>query len=206
MLIEFILFASVAVFFALRLYMVLGRRTGHQPRPADASANTRESAGAPRLGPRPAFTGPGAAGMEAIRAADGVFEPEAFLTGARGAYETIVAAFADGDRELLKSLLSASVNKKWTEAIDAREAAGRRQVSDLVRIERAEIEDARLDDTRAQVSVRFEADIASGQTDADGVVLEGDPTHIARVAEIWTFERDVESRDPNWVLAKVRTG
>lgn len=209
-LLQIILFASVALFFAVRLYSLLGRRTGHQPKPdeqassrAGAAAMEDESDGRPRL--RPAFTGPAAAGMEAIRAADGVFDPETFLMGAAEAYRLIVTAFADGDRGALQPLLAPEVMRRYGDAIDAREAAGRTQVAHVAEVRQAEIESAALREGRAQVEVRFDAEIAKATYDADGDVIEGDPDQLRRVTELWTFERVVDSNDPNWSLVKVRS-
>jgi predicted lipid-binding transport protein (Tim44 family) len=207
-LLQIILFASVALFFAIRLYTLLGRRTGHQPKPDEqppgrgpAATLDEEADDRPRL--RPAFTGPAAAGMEAIRAADGMFEPESFLAGAKEAYRRIVAAFAAGDRGALQPLLAPDVMRRYGDAIDAREAAGRTQVAN-VEVRQAEIESAMLRDGKARVEVRFDAEIAKATYDAAGEVVEGDPDQMRRVTELWTFERVVDSPDPNWALVKVR--
>ena len=208
-LIQIILFASLALFFAIRLYSILGRKTGHEPKPDDgpagrdpAAPTSEEDLDRPRL--RPAFTGPAAAGMEAIRAADGVFEPESFLTGAVAAYKMIVISFAEGDRGVLQPLLAPDVLRRYGDAIDAREAANRTQVARVGNIRMAEIEHASLIDGRARVEVRIDAEIATAALDADGEVVEGDPDRFRPVTELWTFERRIEATDPNWVLAKVR--
>lgn len=210
-LIQIILFGSVALFFAIRLYSALGRRTGHEPKPDEAARRAGpapieeedEADDRPRL--RPAFTGPAAAGMEAIRAADGVFDPDTFLAGAQQAYRMVVGAFADGDRGTLQMLLAPDVMRRYGDAIDAREASGRSQVAHVADIRLAEIENARVANGVAQVEVRFDAEIARAVKDADGNVVEGDPEQLHRVSELWTFERRVDASDPNWVLAKVRS-
>jgi predicted lipid-binding transport protein (Tim44 family) len=210
-LIQIILFASVALFFAIRLYSVLGRRTGHQPKPDESAArgaarpveDDEEADDRPRL--RPAFTGPAAAGMEAIRAADGVFDPESFVAGAAEAYRRIVTAFADGDRGVLQLLLAPDVMRRYGDAIDAREAAGRTQAAHVADIRLAEIENAWLMGHKAQVEVRFDAEIAKVTRNAEGEVVEGDPEQLHRVSELWTFERRTDAPDPNWLLVKVRT-
>jgi predicted lipid-binding transport protein (Tim44 family) len=208
-LIQIILFGSVALFFAIRLYSALGRRTGHEPKPDEAPRRAgpapadEEADDRPRL--RPAFTGPAAAGMEAIRAADGVFEPDAFLAGAQQAYRMVVGAFADGDRGTLQMLLAPDVMRRYGDAIDAREASGRTQIAHVADIRLAEIESARLANGVAQVEVRFDAEIAKAVKDSEGNVVEGDPDQLHRVSELWTFERRIDASDPNWVLVKVRS-
>jgi predicted lipid-binding transport protein (Tim44 family) len=211
-LLQIILFGSIALFFAIRLYSALGRRTGHEPNPDEATGRggpapavepEGESAERPRL--RPAFTGPAAAGMEAIRAADGVFEPESFLFGASEAYRRIVLAFAKGDRGALQPLLAPEVMRRYGDAIDAREAAGRTQIAHVAEIRQAEIETAGVSGGVARVEVRFDAEIAKATRNAEGEVVEGDPNQLHRVTEFWTFERRVDAPDPNWLLTKVRS-
>lgn len=206
-LLTIILFASVALFFAVRLYTVLGRKTGHEPSAEPRrEPSTDKTADKPRPALRAAFTGPAAAGMEAIRAADGVFDPSEFLAGAKAAYELIVTAFADGDRDALKGLLTDGLYAKWEKAISDREAAGNKQVSEIVAIDSVEIDAAELTDGVAKVTVAIKADLASGVIGPDDVPVDGDPSRINRVSELWTFERRADSRDPNWFLSRVRKG
>jgi predicted lipid-binding transport protein (Tim44 family) len=126
----------------------------------------------------------------AIVRADPNFDGEHFLTGARGAYDLIVGAFAKGDKEALSGLLTPRVYDSYVAAIEAREAKGE-PGPELVRLKSAEIADAVLQGGTARVTVRFEAELAEG---AHGV-------RDAR--EKWTFERDVNSPDPNWRLGRV---
>ena len=193
--IELIIFAAVAVFVISRLYSVLGTKTGAEP-PQTVARETsprraEDSEEAPRKpGIRPAFTGPGAAGMEAIAAIDKQFNPRDFLQGSKKAYEMIVAAFADGDRKMLKTLLDDDVYEAYETAIDEREAAGRDPLR-LMRLRSAEIADAELThDGIARVSVSFEASLSDGENQRTA-------------KEIWTFERPARSRDPNWFLSEV---
>jgi predicted lipid-binding transport protein (Tim44 family) len=197
--IELIILAAVAVFVISRLYAVLGQRTGIEPRPrrvreAPAPAAPQdESADMPegeRSRVRPAFTGPAAAGLEAIAAIDASFNPDEFTVGARRAYEAIVAAFADGDRDALRPLLDDDVFEAWTTAISEREEAGREPLR-LLRLRAARIVDASLDaEEMARVAVSFEGDLSDGET-------------MRKAREVWTFKRLVRSDNPNWLLDEV---
>jgi predicted lipid-binding transport protein (Tim44 family) len=40
---------------------------------------------------------------------------------------------------------------------------------------------------------------------ASGEVVDGNANHIAEVIDIWTFSRDLRSRDPNWKLIATRS-
>lgn len=205
MLFQILIFAAIAGFLLYRLYMVLGRRTGHMPSPQDSATRPGGEEAQPPASDRirPAFTGPGAAGMEDIRRADGRFDPDQFVEGARGAYEMIVEAFAEGDRETLRRYLAEPVYERYETAIQSREEKKQNQTTDIVRLAKAEIEDAELDGKTARVKVHFEAELSTVIRDKEGEIVEGDPSRVRQASETWTFERDVKARDPNWVLTKV---
>lgn len=197
--IELIILAAVAVFVISRLYAVLGQKTGtEQParRMKEAiarAAETDEEALAderPRV--RPAFTGPAAAGLESIAAADAAFSPDDFVKGARKAYEMTVTAFADGDRDMLRQLVDQDVFEVYSDAIAARESSGAEPMR-LVRLKTARVVEAEVaPGDVGRVSVSFEADLSDGEN-----------TRTAR--EIWTFKRPLKVNDPNWLLDEVAT-
>jgi predicted lipid-binding transport protein (Tim44 family) len=117
------------------------------------------------------------------------------------AYEMIVQAFAAGDRPNLRNLLSREVLDGFLAAIDAREKAGNKLESRFVGIDKAELAAADLKGKRASLTVKFVSELISATRNRAGEVIEGDPQQIREITDVWTFERDVSSRDPNWKLA-----
>jgi len=138
--------------------------------------------------------------LKQILSVDRSFEPEPFLQGAKAAYEMIVMAFADGDKKALKNLLSRDVFEGFSAAIDDREKRGETIESTFVGIDKAEIVEAALKDTTAQVTVRIHSQLISATRDKGGEVVDGDPAKVTEVIDIWTFARDTATRDPNWKL------
>lgn len=191
-LIEIVILAFVAGFVLFRLYTTLGKRTGSE-RPPEPQPAQGELPREPRAPPMAAGlnNGPASAGVAAIERADPNFEPGYFLQGSRAAYEMIVGAFAKGDRETLRGLLTPRVYDSYAASISAREANGGAG-PELVRLKTADIAEAELSGDTARVVVKFEAELAEG---AHGV-------RDAR--ERWTFERNIRSSDPNWLLARVQ--
>jgi predicted lipid-binding transport protein (Tim44 family) len=201
-----LLFGAIAVFFAIRLYSVLGRREGHMEAPAPRELDPAKRAGdAAASHLRPAFEGPAAAGLEAIAQHDSSFDPERFTDGARKAYEMIVESFAKGDREALKPLLGPKVFDRYDAAIAKREARGETVKTEVERIRKAEITEASHENNVAMIKVHFDSEIATETRDADGKVISGDFSRLATVHEDWVFERRTDSRNPNWVLVRVAT-
>ncbi|MEO1066852.1 MAG: Tim44/TimA family putative adaptor protein [Pseudomonadota bacterium] len=144
-------------------------------------------------------------GLKEIAEVDLSFDPEEFLGGARSAYEFIVTAFAAGDRKTLKNLLSADVYEGFNAAISDREK--RRETIDFsfVGINKASVSGANLVGKMARVQVDFKSEIISATMDEEGRVIDGDPNAVDEVTDIWTFERDARSNDPNWKLVATET-
>lgn len=207
--IEILFFASIAAFFLFRLFQVLGKSNEEDMEAARRVRETERAEPVETEEPQPVveadIQGPAQPGLDAIARAEPSFSAATFLDGAKGAYEMIVEAFASGDVDGLKGLLTEQKFDRWRAAIEAREARGHRQISDIVRLVRAEIVQADVQGREARIGVRFEVDLASGVTDADGKVIEGDPSRVARINEVWTFMRPLRSGDPNWFLEKVRS-
>ena len=206
---EIVLLALVALFVGLRLYSVLGKRTGHEQqilRPAETPAAADAGAPVTELRPeRPETSGfvyeePATAGIRAIVAADPTFDVGAFLEGAQAAYRMILESFWKGDREALRNLVEGHVLEAFEQAVTEREAAGHTLDNRLVIIERTVIEDARLSGRTAEVEVRFDADIAAVTRDAEGHLIAGTMTDAVVTHDVWTFRRQIGSQDPNWIL------
>jgi predicted lipid-binding transport protein (Tim44 family) len=98
-------------------------------------------------------------------------------------------------------LLSDDVYQSFSRAIANRQAEGETQETHLVAIKSAEIVAAELAGRLARVTVRFVSDQINVTRSADGKVVDGEPDHAVEKIDVWTFARDVQSRDPNWRLA-----
>ncbi|MFD1333754.1 Tim44/TimA family putative adaptor protein, partial [Methylopila musalis] len=141
-----------------------------------------------------------ARGLDQIVAAEPDFDPRQFQAGARAAYEMIVTAFASGDRKTLKPLLAKEVFDGFDAAISAREARGETVESRFVAIEKAELTAVEVVGRSAQLTVRFVSQVISATRDRAGQVIDGSPTEIADLVDVWTFARELNARDPNWRL------
>lgn len=174
--------ATLAGIVCFRLYWILGRRTGHepteqpkQPSPLSPPAPVAQPAKAT------ADTAPPTAnkGLMEIQLADRSFDAARFVGGAQQAYTMIVDAFAKGDRDTLRPLLAPDVMTAFEGAIEGRSEPP----PPLTKLLDAKIVGAVLDGRQAEITVAFTAEFDA-----------------APVTDVWTFARDVKSRDPNWLL------
>jgi predicted lipid-binding transport protein (Tim44 family) len=230
-----IIFLALAVFIFLRLRSVLGQRTGRERPPYDpyaareparptaenvvslpnrateAAAKKSDDAEEPVV-PAERWKGvaepgsPLAAGLDAVASTDREFDPQHFLTGGRAAYEMIVNAFAEGDRRTLKNLLSREVYDGFESAIVEREKRGDTVESRFVSIDNATITAAELRGRSAQLTVRFQSKLVSVTRNKAGEVIDGSADKVTDVTDVWTFARDLSSRDPNWKLVATEAG
>lgn len=220
-----IIFLVLAVVIFLRLRSVLGRRTGSERPPVDPYANRDRVETQPERDnviplPRANGAAPDAVeadarplskdsaidrALRAVMAADRSFDPEHFLAGARVAYEMIVSSFAAGDRKTLKPLLSKEVFDGFVAAIQDRESRGETVETTFVGIDKADIVEAAMRGTFAQITVRFISQLITVTRDRNGEAIDGDPGKVSELVDVWTFERNVASNDPNWYLVATKT-
>jgi predicted lipid-binding transport protein (Tim44 family) len=220
-----IIFLALAVFIFLRLRSVLGQRTGRERPPYDPyAARDARPQGTDKVVALPnrksdtpvrpsepveaaerwkgvAEKGSAVAtGLDAVAESDKSFDANHFITGARAAYEMIVGAFATGDRRTLKNLLAREVFDGFDAAIRDRETKGETVESRFVSLETANIIGAEMRNGAAQITVRFVSQLITATRDKSGNVVEGNPDKVTDVTDVWTFARDLNSRDPNWKL------
>jgi predicted lipid-binding transport protein (Tim44 family) len=195
----------------LRLYSVLGERTGHeqQPilKPADPDARVEPRVSQPSVTTSPAsdsgdmaFVPTAGPGVRAILAADPAFDVARFLEGAKAAYRMILEAFWKGDLDEVRSHVDDHVFETFSSAVEQRKKDGLALDNRLVAIEQAVISEAAVDRNLAVLTVRFEADIAAVTRNAAGEVVAGSMSDAVQTRDLWTFRRDLSSRNPNWVL------
>jgi predicted lipid-binding transport protein (Tim44 family) len=227
--------AAVALMVVWRLRSVLGQRTGTERPPIDPYAppsrpngsapvetgsgkilefpsSKEESAKKVDAEPKaPVWTGfaapasPLAVGFEKLAKADPGFSPKEFLEGAKLAYEMIVEAFAKGDKPALKNLLSKEVFDGFSKAIDSRSQAGEKLDFQFVGFEKVDFTSVTLSGKRASIVVKFASQMISATHDKAGALIDGNPKEVRDITDIWTFERDVAQKDPNWRVVATET-
>jgi predicted lipid-binding transport protein (Tim44 family) len=139
-------------------------------------------------------------GVRAILAADPTFDVARFLEGAKAAYRLVLEAFWKGDLDTLKSHVDDHVYETFAGAVEQRTKDGLTLDNRLVAVDQTVIAEAAIERSIAIVTVRFEADIAAVTRNAQGEVVAGSLSDAVQTRDLWTFRRDVASRDPNWQL------
>lgn len=210
---DIIVIGAIAAFILLRYRAMLGETNERDetPRPTAAPAQEFERViQLPSARPQPVTEvreddigekyGTLAEGFVAMRKLDPEFAPDEFIAGARMAYEMVIEAFSKRDRDTLKMLLSDAMYKSFDLSLKDAEKEGRHADTTLVAITKAEFIDARVRGTTATITIDFESEQIHLIRDAEGTILEGNPSQEERVEDRWVFERNLTNSDPNWKI------
>lgn len=207
---DIIIYAVIAGILVFWLRNILGTRHGaERQRPNPFSTPPANSAPyAPSPAVKASTDNKPASNMDAalvqIALIDRSFDPMRFIDNAKDAFAIVVTSFADGDRGTLKDLLAPEVFKSFEGALDAREKAGQKAITEVLSVREADIIDAKLQGNQAFVTLRFKADETYALSDADGKTIAGNPDRVVTMTDVWTFTRDLKSTDPRWFVSETR--
>lgn len=201
----------------LAVYYVVMFRLWLQPPPSDPLADDKDGNASPAAPsservnlqtlkkPRASPAHAGAeGGLTAIRDLAEGFDEEAFLQGATRAYEIILTAYAEGNRQVLEGLLEIGPLSVFGATIMQRHHKQQTLALCLIGIDESRIVNCLVEGDVVEITVRFVSEMIASTHAEDGTVIEGDPEQIVRVADRWTFRRNIRSSDPNWKLCATR--
>lgn len=205
---DLLILAVIAAFILYRLYMVLGTRSGFEGKDEEKTTNvvsldaerkkhmTKEYAKSQVEEIPPTIR----SGIQQITKLDPEFSLKDFTEGATAAFEMIVDDYIRGDLNKLKKFLSPELLDEFKKAINERKEQGQIFNNTLIKVEKVEVFEAHVTSNVAQVKVKFVSEQVPVLLDKTGNILEGNPHQIDQIIDYWTFERNLKSSDPNWIL------
>jgi len=189
--IDIILLAMFAGFIILRLRNILGRKTGHQGKPAS------------RYFPKGMEVLKDIENNEAIRTGNVDEEvKKQFLKGAGIAYEQIITSFAKGDKRSLKNLLGKNLLNEFSEVIDERKEKELKYETTFIGLKSSKILEFKKIENIYKVTVDFVSEIITCVKDKNNQIIEGNPDTIKTVNDVWKFSKNMWSQDPTWYLVE----
>ena len=207
-LIQLLILAGIAIFLILKLKSVLGTRDGFEKPPVpldELRPRVKRDFEVIEGGADPDITDHAEEGSEtakalaAMKTAEPSFKVNTFLQGARGAYEMILMAFERGNIDEIRPFLEDEIEAAFTQAINEREEKGLTIESKFIGLKELSLQSASFDPTtkRAEVSIRYVAELTSVVRDKAGEIVEGNPKEIKRQRDVWTYGRTMGAADPN---------
>jgi len=191
--IDIILLAMIAGFIILRLRNILGKRTGHEDKVFTSFSEKKFEQFKPKNSE-----------LEKIKNDTlDKNQKDEFLKGAEAAYESIITAFAKGERTKLKNLLSAEMNSNFEEAISQREKNEIKSELTFIGLKESKLEKFEKVKKDFFATVKFVSEIISVKKDKDNKIIEGNPEKIKTVTDHWCFTKNIFSKNPNWYLSQI---
>ena len=181
---DIIIFAVIAAFIIYRLRNVLGKRTGFQK-----NTNQKEfikdeveqkQIKIPQLNEKEQK-------LEVVYKNINSFDHKVFLEGAKKAFEIIITAFNNGDKKILKNLVSSNVYNAFETAIDTGSNNPNSQFYSLVV---DGIDDARVENGKIIIAVNFISE----------QIINNNEEDILKNKDTWVFEKQQNSKSPAWIL------
>jgi predicted lipid-binding transport protein (Tim44 family) len=208
-LIQLLVLAGIAVFLILRLKNVLGTREGFEkPREPQVQQRRRQEFEVIEGGPDRDITdhvdedSDEARELAAMKRVEPAFSVSEFVQGARGAYEMIVMGFETGELDDIRPFLAEDVFQTFIDVVADREDKGLTIEAEFIGVRETAVVGARFDkdSNLAEVTMRFVGELTSVVRDKGGDIVEGDPKHVKKQKDTWTFARTMGADDPNWQL------
>ena len=215
-LIEFIILFAIAAFVLYRLKSVIGTRTGYEP-PSEGmqgpgrepskeernQADQEDQEGELESAAADDLPADARSAVAEIRKVESDFSLQEFVHGARQAYEMVLTAYEEGDRDTLQDLLTPDVYQAFESVIRQREEQGLSVESRFIGVRDIKVEKVLFDreTAEADITLRFVGEMIVAVRDSENRVVEGDPNEIRRQTDVWTFSRVMGSPNPTWLLS-----
>lgn len=205
--IDILIFAVIAVFLIFRLRSILGNRDGFEkPQKTVQSESSADNIinfkGKTPMAESAPLNG---SGLKDLRKLDDSFKDEEFLSGAKAAFPLILNAYSEGDLGSLRRYVGFDLYEEFSNAIHQRDAAGEHLKIDIENVNDVQLLDAEISDGISTVTVKYDTIQSRILTDASNTVIEEDSISSEQIEDIWIFERDIRSTDPNWRLVETGT-
>ena len=191
---DIIFLAVVAGVVLLRLRSVLGKRTGSEKKDPNLYSYDQPSAQPTEI-KKP---------LKNIKYSSNPptdwFNNDDFVNGAKGAYETIVTNFENGNTEDLKPLLEDSVFNSFSDVIEKRKQNGEQVEFSFIGIESAEIIYKDLNSSPMEVTVRFISEMITCIKNNKDEIVSGSLNQVQKITDVWTFAKYKNKKTNNWLL------
>jgi predicted lipid-binding transport protein (Tim44 family) len=214
---DIIVFGAIAAFIILRYRAMLGENKGRdmeqmhkRAKPdMDAEADSSRVIHLPNSKKRKpveeasvSYAPDIEAGLKEIVARDGQFDAEDFLQGAKSAFEMVLTAFNEKDRETLQMLLSKKLYENFDAVLKEQEKTGKFAQTTLVALLQSDIVFAGVKRDIATIKIAFKSEQIQIVRDDKDDIIEGDVSHQQVVEDSWHFTRDMRKNTPNWEISE----
>ena len=197
---DIIIFAIIAIFLVYRLKNILGQNSEGNEQNNQIDIGKKNFSNVVKLGNLDIDKTK--ANKSSISKIDPTFNEDEFLKGAQNFFQMVINSFVKGDLEDIVKYIDDKLVKSFKLVIDERLKEGESLKIEILKMKSIKIKDVKELKHFVRLSVLFETEQIKVLKDKKGKVIDGDPKKSILVRDLWTFEKEIKSKDMNWKLVE----
>ncbi len=197
---DIIIFAIIAIFLVYRLKNILGQNSEGNERNNQIDIGKKEISNVVKLGHLDSDKTK--TDKSSISKIDPTFNEEEFLKGAQNFFQMVINSFVKGNLKDIVNYIDDKLIKSFKSVIDERLEEGETLKIEILKMKSIKIKDVKELKNFLRLSVLFETEQIKVLKDKKGKVIDGDPRKSILVKDLWTFEKEIKSKDINWKLVE----
>ena len=135
---------------------------------------------------------------------DNNFEINSFCEGAKKAFEFILTEYSNDNLKALEKLVNKNIYKSFESQINQRSKKKEELNITVISVKNPEIKNVSIEKKNiAYFKLLFDSEQVQVTKNSKGEIIDGDNNQILQIKELWTFSKNLKSRDPNWILEEI---
>ena len=200
--IDIIIFAIIAIFLVYRLKSILGQNSDGNEQNEKIDIGKKDFTNVVKLGNKQFDINDTKTNKDTFYIDDPTFNKKEFLKGAQNFFEMVIDCFVKGDLKNIEMYIENKLIKNFQLAIDERLQEEETLKIDIIKMISIQIKDVKKIKNFLRVSVLFESEQIKVLKDKKGKIIDGDQKKSITVKDLWTFEKEMNSKDLNWILVE----
>ena len=202
--IDIIIFAIIAVYLIYRLKNILGQNTGFDKNNDIENTVEKKYSNVVNL-KKLKNNNIISVHEKKIKTLDSEFSEQKFIDGAEAFFKMVIENFVKGDLKNVERFINKTLLKNFNKAIKDRIKDKEILIIDLIDIKSTSIKNVETDNKKIKISVLFETEQIKALKDRNNKIIDGNLNKSILVKDIWSFERNADSTDLNWMLVETNT-
>ena len=200
--IDIIIFAIIAIFLVYRLKSILGQNSDGNEQNEKIDIGKKDFTNVVKLGNKQFDINDTKTNKDTFYIDDPTFNKKEFLKGAQNFFEMVIDCFVKGDLKDIEMYIENKLIKNFQLAIDERLQEEETLKINIIKMNSIQIKDVKKLKNFLRISVLFETEQIKVLKDKKGKIIDGDQKKSITVKDLWTFEKEINSKDLNWILVE----
>ena len=200
--IDIIIFAIIAIFLVYRLKSILGQNSDGNEQNEKIDIGKKDFTNVVKLGNKQFDKNDTKTNKDTLYIDDPTFNKKEFLKGAQNFFEMVIDCFVKGDLKNIEMYIENKLIKNFQLAIDERLQEKETLKINIIKMNSIQIKDVKKLKNFLRISVLFESEQIKVLKDKKGKIIDGDQKKSIIVKDLWTFEKEINSQDLNWILVE----